>query len=265
MQDKTGKSPKKASESALKHAYTKQGESEISENVQGQEEQRASINEEEAEETIEPADIFRGLAGTTSRVVQQAASILEEEIAAGIIAAKQVEKRFMDPDSPRSKKSDALIQRLRSDLHEVVDIILDLISTATEYVGGFGQQIVISGDEDRKRTDYRISEHLSTLTTPNPVDPGELVELTMVLENGKEESTDEFSFHSTDLVSTCGGRIPAERIAFKPSFVVVGPRATEKIGIFVDVPEEIPAGVYSGLIQSTNTEKLRAVLVVQVG
>jgi len=273
MQSKNGESPKSALNSAQEPVDSAEGESGIEEpDAEVGQSQKADTNGEEIK--TGPINMFRGFAGTSSRVVQQAASILEEEIAAGIIAAKQVEKHFVNSSALRLHEPNVLMQRFRRDLHEVIDIILDLINVAVQYVDGSDRQgITIRSTEQRAGSGHKINDgrggvkplsYLSTLVVPKSVKAGESVELTMILENGNEEPTDESSFHSTDLVSTHSNRIPGNQVVFRPSSVKVEPHTTEEITVAVNVPNETPAGVYSGLIQATEMDQLRAVLVVQV-
>src|SRR6516165_8801662 len=56
------------------------------------------------------SEILKRFAESTSRVVQQAAYILEEEIAAGIVAAKQIEARLVDVDELRSEESNEVVR-----------------------------------------------------------------------------------------------------------------------------------------------------------
>ena len=85
----------------------------------------ATASEQHHDEMMDQLDKLKDSAGTPSNVVQRAASILEEEIAAGIVAAKQVEKRFIKVSELRSGKPDEVTQRFRRDSHEPIDILLD--------------------------------------------------------------------------------------------------------------------------------------------
>lgn len=266
MENKAGKSTKSSENSTQEHADTAKGESQIREpRAEEHQDQQTNASEEEAVGTS-PTNIFRGFAGTSSRIVQQAASILEEEIAAGIIAAKQVEKHFVDSSAFRLSEPNALMQRFRKDLHEVVDIVIDLLKVAVGYVDGLNQQTVtIRGVKQEADGDHKSSsDPLNTPMMSGFAKAGESIELIMIVENSNEEPTDESSFHSTDLVSSYSDKIPASQIVFRPASIIVGPHATEELIVAVNVPEETPAGVYSGLIQAPEMDQLRAVLVVQV-
>ena len=73
---------------------------------------------------VDQLDKLQGFTETTSNVIQRAALILEEEIADGIVAEEQVEKRFIEVSQLQSGKPDEVIQRFRRDSHEPVDTLL---------------------------------------------------------------------------------------------------------------------------------------------
>src|SRR5580693_9551287 len=60
-------------------------------------------------------NMLKELAETATGVVARAASILEEEIAAGVVAAKNVESRFVDVKASRSGKPEEVLPRFRRD------------------------------------------------------------------------------------------------------------------------------------------------------
>ena len=47
--------------------------------------------------------------------------ILEEEVAAGVIAREAVGNKFIDSEKIRAEKDEVVMQRFRSDAHEVID------------------------------------------------------------------------------------------------------------------------------------------------
>ncbi len=213
----------------------------------------------------DPADILRGFTDTTSRVVQQAASILEEEIAAGILAAKQVEERMINVKETRSGKPDEVMQRFRRDAHEVVDILLDLVTAAAKSAGGIAQRVVSIRSGDQPRSPGSLgSGDAPTLAMPKAVRAGESVEAPMKLENDSETQTVHFSFRCSDLVNESGDRIAATQVTITPATLRLAPRQAEQVIVTVNVPADAPAGSYAGLLQATNLNNLRAVLVVHV-
>jgi geranylgeranyl diphosphate synthase type II len=74
--------------------------------------------------SMDQVDKLKDFNETTANIVQRAASILEEEIAADIVAVKQVEKRFIKVSELHSGKPEQIIQRFRRYSHALVDILL---------------------------------------------------------------------------------------------------------------------------------------------
>lgn len=215
--------------------------------------------------TVAPTDILKGFARSTSRVVQQAASILEEELAAGIFAAKQVEERLINVRDIRAGKPEEVMQRFRRDTHEVVDIILDVINAATKSVANLAERAVsIRGVEKPAKGVPMAAGAVTDLTIADPVKAGTSAEISMFIENGGDALTPEFSLQSSDLVSTSGHPIPAREIHFSPATLSIPPHGGMKFTVTVRVPDKTPPGTYAGLIQATSFNQLRAVLSVRV-
>jgi predicted phage tail protein len=223
-------------------------------------------SEESASRLAAQIDVLTGMAGTTSRIVNRAASILEEELAAGIGVTQNIEQRFVDVDKLRSAESQEVIQRFRKDAHDVVDILLDLMNVATNTLGNLSERAVSIGISQPRQPEKKQSDgSVPALVVPATAKPGEVVEIPMALENASDKPTEAFFFHSSDLVNITGERIGAQQIAFSPEQLVIEPRTTTTVKVMVRVPEDVTPGIYSGLLQATRMDQLRAVLSIQVG
>lgn len=210
-----------------------------------------------------------GMAGSATGVVARAASILEQEIAAGIDAAKMVERRLVDVEAIRKGKPEELLLRLRNDAHEIVDILVDLATLATKAVGGVTHGVVkVSGPAKNSAAEGMsgptVATAISTLAPVSSGRAGTTVELSMTLENDGDAPTDEFAFHATDLVNLAGERISAEMISCIPKAFVIAPHSRIDLSINLAVPENTTSGVYTGLLQATNVSRLRAMLLVPI-
>jgi hypothetical protein len=78
--------------------------------------------------------VLADFASTSSRVVQTAAMILEQEIAAGMAAAKEVSAQMAvavkhAPNAGEANYSQ-IIERLKADAHAAVDVLVNLLKTA---------------------------------------------------------------------------------------------------------------------------------------
>ena len=220
----------------------------------------------ESSDRTASTNMLKELAQATTSVVERAASILEEEIAAGIVAAKNAESRFVDVKSTRSGKPEEVMLRFRRDAHDVVDIVMDLINVATQTVGGLTQSVIRIAAEDRPAgaSSSRAGASVPTLTPAAATHAGATVELSMALENDSDAPTEEFAFHATDLVNQQGNRIDADRVRFSPPALVIPPHDRARLLIQIDVPEGASKGVYTGLVQATKMSQLRAMLLVPI-
>jgi hypothetical protein len=211
-------------------------------------------------------DLVAGLAGTTSRIVSKAASLLEEEIALGIRVTQDFEEKYVDTEQVRSKDAQGIIQRFRRDAHDVVDVLIDLVSVAADTVTGLTERGISIGigDKPRKPEKKEAAAVTPSLTYPSPVKPGDQVEIPMTLENESDKSTEAFSLHSSDLVNATGERISSKQISFSPEQLVIEPQQASVVTVTIRVPENAAPGVYSGLLQATYVDQLRAVLSIQI-
>ena len=208
------------------------------------------------------SEILKRFAESTSRVVQQAASILEEEIAAGIIAAKQIEARMVDVDHIRSDGSNEVVRLLRRDSHEVVDLLMDMLEVSVTSLGNMARRAMMTtGSVVAEPGAGRIN---SLIISTEPVKPGETAEVSIILDNEDESGASDFGFHGSDLIDAAGDQIPASAIAFAPPKLALQPGSSGDVQISVKVPRATHPGVYSGLIQATKPDQFRAVLVVTV-
>ncbi len=224
-----------------------------------------------------------GAAGSTVRIVQKAVSVLEEELAAGINTTRKLEQKMVDVDKLRSSDPQEVIQRFRRDAHDVVDILLDLVNVATNSLDQLTQRVirigvseVRSGGASSSPTGGGASSSsggsggssasggIPSLAVSTPVKPGGAVEIPMTLENESSKPTDVFYLLSSDLVNPNGDRISAGQVSFVPEKMIIEPQKSAVITVTVRVPESTPPGTYSGLLQATKLEQLRAVLSIQI-
>lgn len=191
-----------------------------------------------------------GLTSEALRIVEQAASILEEEIAAGIVAAKKVEERYVDVNALRSGASEQVIQRFRKDAHEVLDILLDLVNLSFTALTGLGERAMkirgVVGTKEKPAA--RTEESLPELVVAEAVKPGESGMLAMLVENDSDQPTGQVAFVAADLLSLSGDRLDAAHVGFEPASLEVAAHGVDKVNITVSVPEGTPPGQYSGLV-----------------
>ena len=219
-----------------------------------------------------PLDGLSGATESATNLVQRAATILEEELAAGIVAAQRVEGQFIDVKSSHEPSDDGeLLVRFRRDAHDVIDILVDLAASATDGLTGAARRAIriTATDEPRPRPSARSAggtgrDVIASLTVPEPVDPGGTATVSMSVENDGEQPTGDFALVFSGLVSGTGAQIAADRIEFTPKQLSLPAHGRARVEVQVHVPADAPPGVYSGVLQATKLDHVRAVLVVTV-
>jgi len=215
--------------------------------------------------SFDPAGILQDFTKTTSRVVHQAAAILEEEIAAGVVAAKQVEDQLVDVKKARSGESAEVIQRFRKDAHDLVDIVLDMLAIASEKATDVSDNMLSFGTgTSSKRTGKTSGGTIPTLVIPKTLRPGDSFEIEMMLENESDKQINKISMICNDLINSDGKKITARNVAFSPGVTSLKPKAQANVTIGITIPKAAEAGSYSGIIRATNMNQLQAILVVNV-
>jgi hypothetical protein len=214
-----------------------------------------------------------GLGTRASKLVEEAALILEEELAMGIDVARNVEQRLFGEELGAQQNPEAVVQRFRRDAHDIVDLAVDVIGRALSTVGSVADRTVrIGGDVTRGGDRAGGSaagrrapvQAVSTLVIPHSIAAGETAEIAMQVENDASSATELFELNASDLVSDNGGRIPARNVKFEPAALQIPAHQTERIAVKLRVPEKVTPGTYSGLLQATKLQPVRAVLVVKI-
>jgi hypothetical protein len=71
---------------------------------------------------------FEQVSKSTSQIVKDAAALLDEELAAGIVAADQVQRRFRKEGRVDPADFSNALQRFQADAHEVITLLNDRLS-----------------------------------------------------------------------------------------------------------------------------------------
>jgi hypothetical protein len=207
---------------------------------------------------------YKSFSDTTSKVIEQAASVLESEIASGIKIATQAENHIPQMEKFRSEKPDEVMQRFRRDAHEVIDIFIDIFGATIKSVPNINETSLLRGGNVTVKQSETSSAQRSVIMAPQPVKAGDEAKIQISFESSRNQQTEEFKLYSTDLISNTGNRISASLITFDPEALKISPGKTEQITVTVAVPEETSPGTYSGLVLASNMPELRSELVVKV-
>lgn len=200
------------------------------------------------------------------RVLSSAVNVLEEEIAAGILAAKKIEKKVINVDDIRNDPEN-LLNRIRKDTHEVVDLFLDgfiALSSQLKILSDnvAGQAGAVKTTEAAARNKQKNS--VTILQPDEGVKPGETAVLYMDLSDDEITNPVKIKLQKTDLAGPFKGKIPLKNIAIQPSSVVVMPGKTSEVAIHVKIPPACRPGHYTGLFTDINNPAVKAIINIEV-
>ena len=180
--------------------------------------------------------------------ISEAASILDEEMAKGVLAARGARQmsRYGDVDPSRT---------VVRQVHDVIDNIAamwpSLQGAPTAWPGALAPA---AGGVDPS---------LPELRPASAVRPGQPARISMTLCN-KEAHPVRLTPMATDLLGSGGGRISSQLVDIVPSEIRLDAGAQEELQIAIAVPLECAPGSYSGLLVVGGVEDLRALIAITV-
>lgn len=201
---------------------------------------------------------------SAQKVINSAVNVLEEEIAAGILAAKKIEKKVLDVDNIRSDPDD-LMNRIRRDTHEAVDLFLDALSAISKQVNTLASMDKKENSEvDREREQPSTkSPALTLLEAEKPLTPGqtELFAFTLMEDS---RGPKRIKFQKTHLFGPNNQTINSRALKITPSAFSLKPQEEKEINISLNLPKNAQAGIYNGFITDTDNSLIKVVLHIQV-
>src|SRR5258706_4787153 len=121
--------------------------------------------------------------GDAQRILKTAVDVLEEEIAAGILAAKKLEKKVINVDEVRSTNPEELMSRVRRDVHDAVDIFLDAVTALTNHFSNLTETITKTKETATKKSETNIP----VVKNDSATKAGENIELSIMLTNDSSD------------------------------------------------------------------------------
>src|SRR4051812_23895317 len=115
------------------------------------------------------------------KLVEDAAAILQEELSSGVEAARRVQKRLFT-DEVRAQDTHELLDRLRKDVHDAVDVAVEALAGALNTLGA-------SRSEGREPA----STVVPTVPSTGPVAPGSRLRTRVEVANGSDAATEPFA------------------------------------------------------------------------
>lgn len=214
-------------------------------------------------------DILKGIKkdeilSSAQKVINSAVNVLEEEIAAGILAAKKIENKVLDVDNIRSDPDD-LMNRIRRDTHEAVDLFLDALSAITKQVNTLAS-LDKKKVEDENQSNAKHPAKKTALTlleADRPMQPGHTEFFVFSLLEDTEKPT-KIRFQKTHLFGPNNQTINSRALKIIPTSFTLKPKEEKEISIGLTLPKNAQAGIYNAIITDTNNSLIKVVLNVEV-
>lgn len=182
-------------------------------------------------------------------LVSEAAAILDEEMARGVLAARGAPRQTSDPYG--AEPATALWRQL----HDFIDSfsrLWPMPGSPTSAAQG-----------PLSRQDQVRYEGLPQLKPPSPLRCGQRGAISMSLCNNEDHPL-QLTPMATDLISGTGRRLPSSMFEFLPKVIRLEPAAQiEVVGQFV-VPANAAQGCFAGLLVVAGVDYLRAVISIDV-
>jgi hypothetical protein len=200
------------------------------------------------------------------RILSSAVNVLEEEIAAGILAAKKIEKKVINVDDIRNNPEN-LLNRIRKDTHEVVDLFLD------GFIALSSQLKILSDNVARQTGAVKATEttsdkkHKDVITILQPdeaIKRGETAVLYMNLSDDDITQPVKIQLQKKDLAGPFKEKISLRNISIQPSSVVIRPGKNSEIVIRVKIPATCKPGHYTALFTDINNSSVKAIINIEV-
>lgn len=195
-----------------------------------------------------PVNAMTGIGGEqAASIVSQAASVLDEEMAKGVLAARRSSGTARlgdsDPSSPVLRQAHELVERVAA------------IWPALQ--GTPAQRLVAP------RPVATEADALAEVKPRATVKPGQRATISMTLRNSESRAV-RLVPAATDLLGSRGGRIPCSLLEFTPAEFSLEPQEQRDLAIATTVPVEATPGCYSGLLVVRGVDYLRALITIEV-
>jgi hypothetical protein len=191
-----------------------------------------------------------------SAIVSQAASVLDEEMARGVLAARQANPSYRAPTASVSSWAPAADpgSLLLRQVHDVVD----QVAAAWPNLQGVPNQRL--GRSQPVASDV---DPLAELRPPATVRAGQRATISMAVCNSENRSV-RLVPAATDLLGSRGGRIACSLLEFTPMEFKLEPQEKMDVAIALTVPTETAPGCYFGLFVVRGVDYLRALITIEV-
>ena len=199
--------------------------------------------------------------GNAQRILKTAVDVLEEEIAAGILAAKKLEKKVIDVDEVRGTNPEELMSRVRRDVHDAVDIFLDAVTALTNHFSSLTETITKTKETVSTKS---AASGIAVIKNEGKAKPGDNIELSMLLTNESKDEQKAVVLNKADLINGSGNKILSRNINIEPHSFALAPSDKKEVLIKIRVPLNCKPGIYSGLFRDNNDNDISTVITIEV-
>lgn len=199
--------------------------------------------------------------GDAQRILKTAVDVLEEEIAAGILAAKRLEKKVINVDEVRSNNPEELMSRVRRDVHDAVDIFLDAVTALTNHFSSLTENIAKTKEPVVTKT---AASAIAVIKNEGKAKPGENIELPMLLTNESKDQQKDVALNKADLINAQGNKILSRYITIEPQSFSLAALDKKEVLVKIKIPLTCKPGMYSGLFQDNNDIDIKTVVTIEV-
>lgn len=236
------------------------------------ERRKASNENHKGDKNSTMADDFLGaidkdkILSNAQDIISSAVNVLEEEIAAGILAAKKIEKEVVDVDEIRHDP-DELMNRIRRDTHEAVDLFIDALTAITKHVTELSTSLNNQNGAPKKKKPAAEKKHVDKIgfiEAEKPLKPGESTSMTMALFDDSSEEPLEIKFQKTDFNGPNKQTIYSRALKVRPAKITLPPGEEKEITVHVNLPKNAQPGKYHALLTDANNHDFRLVLSIDV-
>jgi hypothetical protein len=206
--------------------------------------------------------------GNAQKVISSAVNVLEEEIAAGILAAKRIEKKVIDTDSLKGNPDD-LMSRIRRDTHEAIDIFLDAFAALSKQVGILNSSLAKNEGPETTATTAKAPATkapnvFSVIEADAAVKPGQSIKLYMSISDTGLKQATKIQLIKHDLTGAGTRRILAKNITLQPASFNLKKGEEKEIEILVKVPASTKPGRYCSLITDAGNASVKTIFEIAV-
>ena len=202
--------------------------------------------------------------GNAHKIVSSAINVLEEEIAAGILAAKKLEHQFINVEEVRDNQ-DQLMARIRRDTHEAVDIFLDAFAALTQQLNSVIDKSKTTSKEPivkkRAATNTNSSQTI-VLENDKILKPGESAVFQIILSD--DEKNTKIALIKSDFTSNDNYKISQRNISIKPSTLFLKLKEQAEITIEVKTLNTTVPGFYRAILSDKYNPKIIIILSFQI-